>query len=177
MKTPQKWTTTLATAALSATLAVGTVALDASPASHAALGGTANVATAANATSAIASVHRPSYDARSMMSYINSERKRRGLRQLTYNPRLGGVALNWSKTMSRTQKLKHNARLPRQVQSYRWVGENVGYGPTVAALHQAFMRSPGHRANVLDRAYTQMGVESVKDRNGRIWVTVVFRRP
>jgi hypothetical protein len=38
------------------------------------------------------------------------------------------------------------------------------------------MRSPGHRANILDRDYSEVGVGAVV-RNGRLWVAEVFRQP
>jgi hypothetical protein len=56
------------------------------------------------------------------------------------------------------------------------VGENVGYGPDALAVHVAFMRSPGHRANILDRDYSEVGVGAVV-RGGRVWVAEVFRQP
>jgi uncharacterized protein YkwD len=38
------------------------------------------------------------------------------------------------------------------------------------------MRSPAHRANILNPAYRQVGVGIVR-ANGRLWITQVFRRP
>src|SRR5207249_6003284 len=52
-------------------------------------------------------------------------------------------------------------------------GENVGMGPSCSSIQDAFMSSPGHKANILDRDYNQVGVGvSVKD--GTIYVTVDF---
>jgi hypothetical protein len=38
------------------------------------------------------------------------------------------------------------------------------------------MNSPGHRANILDRDYTEVGIGAVTVA-GRVWVAEVFRRP
>ena len=38
------------------------------------------------------------------------------------------------------------------------------------------MHSPPHKANILDRDYTQVGIGAVV-KNGRVWVAQVFRRP
>jgi uncharacterized protein YkwD len=38
------------------------------------------------------------------------------------------------------------------------------------------MASAPHRANILDRDYTQVGVGAIV-RDGRVWVAEVFRRP
>lgn len=78
--------------------------------------------------------------------------------------------------MASSGTLYHNPNLRTAVSNWRWVGENVGYGPTTLAVHRAFMASPGHRANVLDRDYSQVGVGVVR-RGGRVWVAEVFRRP
>jgi hypothetical protein len=52
----------------------------------------------------------------------------------------------------------------------------VGYGPSWSAVETAFMNSPHHRSNILDSDYTQIGVGIVV-RNGRVWVTQVFKSP
>jgi hypothetical protein len=46
----------------------------------------------------------------------------------------------------------------------------------VLLLHAALMASSGHRANILDRNVSQVGV-GVTVRNGTVWVTQVFRSP
>ena len=38
------------------------------------------------------------------------------------------------------------------------------------------MNSPAHKANILDRDYTEVGIGAVV-ANGRVWVAEVFRRP
>jgi hypothetical protein len=40
----------------------------------------------------------------------------------------------------------------------------------------AFMQSPGHRANILDSDFTEIGI-GVVVTSDRIWVTQVFREP
>src|SRR5690606_20198958 len=47
-------------------------------------------------------------------------------------------------------------------------------GAGCAGLHKAFMNSAGHRDNILDPAYTAIGVGGGVDADGRYWVTVVF---
>lgn len=53
------------------------------------------------------------------------------------------------------------------------IGENVGRGGSVDSLHQAFMDSAGHRENILDPAWTHVGVGALY-ANDRLYVTVVF---
>ena len=78
--------------------------------------------------------------------------------------------------MAARNTLQHNPNLTSQVHGWRWVGENVGYGPDWRRVQVAFMNSPAHRSNILDRDYSQIGI-GVVVRNGRVWITQVFRSP
>ena len=50
--------------------------------------------------------------------------------------------------------------------SYRTAGENIAYGySTPQAVVDAWMNSSGHRANILNASYTQIGVGHVQDGN------------
>jgi uncharacterized protein YkwD len=52
-------------------------------------------------------------------------------------------------------------------------GQVVGYGPSTRATFRKFMRSAEHRAIILDRGYTRMGV-GVAKAHGIMWVVVDF---
>src|SRR5204862_1717148 len=56
-------------------------------------------------------------------------------------------------------------------------GENVGVGPNVDSLEDAFMNSPEHRANILDSDYTEIGIGTAVGKDGRLYVTQDFRQP
>lgn len=107
---------------------------------------------------------------------LNQERAARGLHQLTVRSDLRSVARSHSATMASQDRLHHNPSLGSDVSNWQRLSENVGVGPSVGSLHTALMNSPGHRANILDRRVTEVGV-GVVVRNGRIWVTQVFRLP
>ncbi|HVL89353.1 MAG TPA: CAP domain-containing protein [Actinomycetota bacterium] len=110
------------------------------------------------------------------VSRINSERSKRGIHTLVWAEDLAQVARRHSQRMASQKNLHHNPNLRSEVDGWEVVGENVGYGPGVEDLHQAFMDSQSHRANILDRSYTQVGVGTVW-RDGLLWVTQVFRKP
>ncbi len=112
----------------------------------------------------------------SILSAVNSARANAGRRPLSLRSDLSAVAYRWSQHMASTGTLAHNPSLTRQVSHWRWVGENVGYGPSWSAVETAFMNSPAHRSNILDRDYSQIGI-GVVVRNGRVWITQVFRSP
>ena len=58
-----------------------------------------------------------------------------------------------------------------------WRAENVGYMTNriavADAIHKAFMASPGHRENILERRATHMAI-GVYQSGGKIWVTERF---
>ena len=107
---------------------------------------------------------------------LNAERTSRGITALTPRADLVDGAQRWGETMASQAVLKHNPDLTTQVPRWSTVGENVGYAPDAATVHAAFMGSEGHRANILDTDYTEVGVGAVVV-DGRLWVAEVFRRP
>jgi hypothetical protein len=111
------------------------------------------------------------------VSRINAERTSRGLGALATDSELTTIARRWSGKMAAANQLSHNPNLSKEVtQDWEKLGENVGVGGSVADIHVAFMNSPAHRANILDPAFTHVGVGVVDGADGRIWVTEVFMR-
>lgn len=104
---------------------------------------------------------------------INDERRQRGLSPLaTHGDLVAGGRLQ-ADAIRDAGRLYHNPDLGSVTTGWTKLGENVGYGGTVSGLHLAFMNSPGHRANILDPAYTHVGVGVVVE-GSRIWVAEVF---
>jgi uncharacterized protein YkwD len=120
--------------------------------------------------------HAASSDAFSYLSRLNAERKAHGLPALTMRSDLNAVAQRWAGHMASAGALSHNPGLVSQVANWQGVGENVGAGPTIADLDNAFMASPKHRDNVLDGTYNDVGIGTVHS-GGVIWITVDFRDP
>ncbi len=120
---------------------------------------------------------RPCYEQSQLESQLaavtNQSRRNAGVPALSVDPQLSRVAEVHSYWMARRDTLYHSNRLGWKVTNWNTLGENVGFGTSIASLQQQFMNSPGHRQNVLDRTFTYMGV-SVRSEGGRLWVTVVF---
>jgi uncharacterized protein YkwD len=54
-------------------------------------------------------------------------------------------------------------------------GENVGVtGGTIGGMQQAFMNSPAHRSNILNRGFHRTAIGTYRDASGYLWVTVFF---
>jgi hypothetical protein len=125
---------------------------------------------------ALADTENPSLAAQ-FVADINSARSAAGLPAYAVVGDLTGIAQQHSDEMAARQQLYHNPNLTSQVQDWQEVGENVGTGPSVPSIHQAFMNSPEHRANILDPHFTQVGVGVTVDSQGELWVTEDFREP
>lgn len=108
---------------------------------------------------------------------MNQERAQHGRAALTWRSDLADITQGWAQHMASSQELAHNPNLTTEVHNWKVVGENVGEGPTIDDLDQAFMNSQEHRDNILDPEYTDVGVGSVRDSNGIIWIAIDFRDP
>lgn len=123
----------------------------------------------------------PSASERKFFSLINSERTSRGLRPLQQNGTLQKIARDHAARMARDGRIYHNYSGLQSSSTHRrlgypeMLGENVGVGPSTKWLHNEFMGSARHRANILDSRYTHMGIGVVVS-DGSIWVVEDFMR-
>lgn len=108
----------------------------------------------------------------------NTARTSAGLPALREDPSFDDITRGWALRVARAGALSHNPNFGRQivsrVPSMRRATENVGYAPSALRVHNAFMASPGHKANILDRNVQRVAVGCVRDGNGRYWVAVNF---
>ena len=65
-------------------------------------------------------------------------------------------------------------RMSRAGISYRTAGENLAINVSVPAAEQAFMNSSGHRANILNSSYTEVGIGVVHSPSGSVYVVQEF---
>ena len=105
---------------------------------------------------------------------VNAERTKRGLGPLSHNWQLSRVARYKSLDMRDNGYFSHNSPTygtPFQMMksfgiTYKSAGENIARGQkTPAAVVNAWMKSSGHRANILNSSYTEIGVGYVDDGN------------
>ena len=50
-------------------------------------------------------------------------------------------------------------------------------GVLLENIMKAWMESKGHRANILEAEYTEIGVGVARDKSGQMYLTQVFARP
>jgi uncharacterized protein YkwD len=123
----------------------------------------------------------------------NADRRQEGRKAMASSRTLAKLARSHSVAMARkaaqlsggrcdARALWHND-ISKSSDHWVWLGQNVGCGSmgadgvaaSVRRIQNAFMRSPGHRRNILYRKANLFGVGSfIKD--DIIWVTVNFEQ-
>lgn len=114
-----------------------------------------------------------------LASLINAARTSRGIPALTVAPGTTDLARDWAYNQAVKNVLYHNPSLVSGVESHgsrdwRAVAENVGRGWDATSLFNAYMNSPGHRANILDRGLRYLGIGWVERPDGSGYNTQVF---
>lgn len=118
--------------------------------------------------------------AQQLLVRANAERALRGLPALRWDPALAALATNWSQTMKSTGSFTHRPKgatagfaLPA---ACCW--ENIymigGTPLTANRLHEGWMRSTGHRNNILSPEVTAMGAGVVCGADGTSYATENF---
>ena len=114
---------------------------------------------------------------------MNEKRAENGLKALKHNWELSRVARYKSQDMKDNRYFSHTSPTygsPYEMMrnfgiSFRRAGENIARGQrTPQAVVNAWMNSSGHRANILNASYTEIGVGYVKD--GNYWTQMFINR-
>ncbi|HEY8390278.1 MAG TPA: SafA/ExsA family spore coat assembly protein [Clostridia bacterium] len=117
---------------------------------------------------------------------VNLQRSYNGLSPLTYNWQVARVARIKSQDMINNNYFSHYSPVYgspfKMLESYGLkfssAAENIAYGQkTAQAVMDAWMNSPGHKANILSKTVTQIGVGCAKASNGTLYFTQLFIKP
>ena len=110
-----------------------------------------------------------------MLAAVNAERKRAGSPPLTANPKLDQAAQHHAADMLARSYFAHESPEGHSVRErskdagYDWraIGENIAEGQTsLAEVMKTWMNSPGHRHNILDRDFKELGVGLALGKSG-----------
>jgi len=117
---------------------------------------------------------------------LNADRAARGQAALRLSPRLSGLARDHSSEMARREVLAHESadgksfsgRLVDAAVLFASNGENVARSGTYAAklIHESFMASPGHRENILNPLFDEVGIGIAAGPENTYYVTEDFIR-
>ncbi len=118
-----------------------------------------------------------------MLLLINQERKKRKLPPLKADPEMRKVARLHSADMfdkgyfSHTNKEGESPakRARDENVSFMTAGENLALAPTLKLAHNGLMNSPGHRANILHKAFGRVGIGILDGGKYGLMVTQNFR--
>ena len=130
---------------------------------------------------------------RTVLCLVNRERTSRGLRSLTADPKLAVAAASHSRDMVRRSYFSHQSpgggTMSDRIRATGWFSgarsyafaENLAWGTGSLAspqhIVQSWMRSPGHRRNILGGRYEELGVGialGAPGRNGGATYTTNF---
>ena len=101
-----------------------------------------------------------------MFELVNQERVKFGVKPLVWDERLAEVGREHSKDMFKRGYFSHYSpegkdvgdRLEDSSINYSLAGENLALAPDVIRAHNGLMNSEGHRRNILDPAFSKIGI-------------------
>ena len=118
---------------------------------------------------------------RQLFDATNRERVAHGLPALQWNNALAVAARKHAIEMAQKGELSHQfpgePSLPSRVKQagahFVWLSENVALGPNPSLIHAEFVKSPRHRANILDTDMNVMGI-GIVEHNGQLFAVEDF---
>ena len=118
-----------------------------------------------------------------VLALVNSVRAENGLNALSWAEDVANVARAHSSDMINRSFFSHTNpdglspfdRLRNSGISCGTAAENIAYGQRSASeVMNSWMNSSGHRANILNKNVTEIGVGAIKNKNGTIYWTQMF---
>ncbi len=112
------------------------------------------------------------------LALLNADRAANGLAPVRVNSKLAALAGDYAQDMIDRNFFAHNNpegqtpfdRMRARGINFGYAGENLAINTSVAGAERAFMNSPGHRANILNPRYTQVGIGVRHSRSGSVYV-------
>lgn len=105
--------------------------------------------------------------AETILLLVNNERKKQGLKELKLSNNISNIANIKAQDMAKNNYFSHTSpsfgspfeMLQHFGVSYKAAGENIAAGQKSAEeVMKSWLNSSGHRANILNPAYTELGV-------------------
>lgn len=119
------------------------------------------------------------YSENEMLLLINQERKERGLSELKMDDKLKNLARSHANDMFSRGYFSHYTpeglspfdRMKQNQIIYLFAGENLALAPDVLKAHQGLMESPGHKENILNPNFNNIGIGVIDaDIYGKMFV-------
>jgi uncharacterized protein YkwD len=118
---------------------------------------------------------------RELFASVNQARRAQGLGLLRWDESLASAARHHAEVMAEHGSAQHgfegepslSARAKQAGVHFGWLSENVTQGPSSEFIHTQFMKSPLHRANILDRDMDSIGI-GVVEQGGQLFAVEDF---
>lgn len=138
--------------------------------------GTAQTGTTTSTTAGLTAAEQQ------MLNLVNQERSKAGLAPLKADLELTKLARLKSQDMINRNYFSHQSptygspfdMMKKYGISYRTAGENIAGNSSVQGAHTALMNSTGHRANILSRNFTHIGIGIQTGGNYGMMFTQMF---
>lgn len=123
-----------------------------------------------------------SSDESRILQLVNAERQKAGASPLKANGEVAGLARTKSQDMVNNNYFSHQSptygspfdMLKNGGVSYMYAGENIAINQTADGAFKAWMNSEGHRKNILNPNFTELGVGIAPKGNGSYVYTQLF---
>lgn len=118
-----------------------------------------------------------------ILKEVNVEREKNNLKPLKIDNRLNKIAIIKAKDMAREKKMSHTSKkfgvtfnlIKKEGISYTKAAENIASGhKTPEFVTERWLKSKGHRKNILERDYRFIGIGKATDNNGKIYWVQIF---
>jgi uncharacterized protein YkwD len=114
---------------------------------------------------------------------VNRARQAQGLPALRWDEALASAARRHAGLMAQHGSAEHGfagepnlaSRVRQAGAHFVWLAENVIQGPGVEVVQEEFLKSPNHRANILDSDMDSIGV-GVVERGGQLFAVEDFSK-
>lgn len=108
------------------------------------------------------------------LSFVNKDRAAHGLHELRWDENAADKAQAWAEHLAARRTIAHSRLTDGIVGRWSTLGENVGFSDSIGGAHVGFMNSPKHRAAILGRQFSSVGV-GVATNGNLVFVVQVFR--
>ena len=93
-----------------------------------------------------------------LLDLVNQDRAAHGASPVALSSTLNNIAQQQANGMASAGRIFQNSAFPGDVPAANSAGENVGYGPDVVTVHNAFVASPEHQVIIVDNKYRYVGI-------------------
>ena len=118
-----------------------------------------------------------------ILKEVNIEREKNHLKPLKIDSRLNKIAVIKAKDMAKDKKMSHTSKkfgatfnlIKKENIHFTKAAENIASGhKTPEFVTERWLKSKGHRKNILERDYRFIGIGKASDNEGKLYWVQIF---